>query len=176
MSLYKGNTLISGHQVLYSVTGSNIDGAMTQKACTDNFATNDLSNLTTTYCNNFDGQWVNSVMQLALSVTAPTTTDIEYDLSSYLPNDNYSYEVLFTGTVATGSTSGNNARLTLKSQNIDSAYLCRAQTRSSSTVSGSGCAILPIGSDHKVTVSAWSNNTGTFALSAMAYRRIGTNA
>ena len=35
MSLYKGNTLISGHQVLYSTTGQNTDGAMTQKAVTD---------------------------------------------------------------------------------------------------------------------------------------------
>lgn len=34
MSLYKGNTLISGHQVLYSTTGNNTDGAMTQAATT----------------------------------------------------------------------------------------------------------------------------------------------
>lgn len=35
MSLYKGNNLISGHQVLYSTTGNNTDGAMTQDATTD---------------------------------------------------------------------------------------------------------------------------------------------
>ena len=35
MSLYKGTTLISGHQVLYSSIGQNTDGAMTQKATTD---------------------------------------------------------------------------------------------------------------------------------------------
>ena len=34
MSLYKGTNLISGHQVLYSTTGSNTDGAMTQSATT----------------------------------------------------------------------------------------------------------------------------------------------
>lgn len=35
MSLYKGNNLISGHQVLYSTTGNNTDGAMTQDATTN---------------------------------------------------------------------------------------------------------------------------------------------
>lgn len=35
MSLYKGTNLISGHQVLYSTTGNNTDGAMTQDATTN---------------------------------------------------------------------------------------------------------------------------------------------
>lgn len=39
MSLYKGNNLISGHQVLYSTIGNNTDGAMTQDAVTDELST-----------------------------------------------------------------------------------------------------------------------------------------
>ena len=35
MSIYKGTNLISGHQVLYSTTGNNTDGAMTQDATTN---------------------------------------------------------------------------------------------------------------------------------------------
>lgn len=54
MSLYKGNNLISGHQVLYSTTGQNTDGAMTQDATTSELSsinTNLLSKADTDFSN-----------------------------------------------------------------------------------------------------------------------------
>lgn len=177
MSLYKGNNLISGHQVLYSTTGQNTDGAMTQKAATDTFANVDLSNLDATATANIDGQWVYSASTLASGVAAPTTDAITYSLSSYLPNDGYKYEVLFTATATTGSTSGNVVRVSLLTDIIlDDVFVCGGRTRTSSTTYCNGCISLPVGAGRYVNVGTYSGNTGTFTLYARGYRRIGTNS
>ncbi len=122
-----------------------------------------------------DGDWINSGTLIASGVTTPTTTDLTYSLSSYLPNDNYIYEVLFNADITTGTTSGDRTKLSLSSALFDIAQLCAARTRSSSAVSASGCCILPVGKDRTITVKADSSNTGAFALYTGAYRRIGTN-
>lgn len=52
MSLYKGTDLISGHQVLYSTTGSNTDGAMTQDAVSDILRYSNVAKMGTVEDNN----------------------------------------------------------------------------------------------------------------------------
>lgn len=124
----------------------------------------------------YDGQWVDSYSQLANGTTYPTSTDIEYSLSTYLPNDGYKYEVLLSGQVTTGTTSANFLRLFIKSDLITSAVqVCSARTRTSSSVTGSGNLIIPVGSSRKITLPANSAYVGTFSLDAVGYRRIGTN-
>lgn len=143
----------------------------------NNKADKDLENVSdNTSCTAIDGQWVSSPCTLADNISSPTSTDLEYSLASYLPNDGYNYEVLFTGQVTTGSTSGNICNLHLKTDIIDTyVYFARAITRTSSNVSAYGTCILPVGTGRTVTAVAYSNNTGTFYLYARAYRRIGTN-
>lgn len=124
-----------------------------------------------------DGQWVEKNTALASAVTSPTTTDDTYSLASFLPNDGYSYEVLFASSLYTGSTSGNQNRVGIYTDIITTGVLvCGTQTRSSSAVATYGSAIVPVGVGRYVSVSAQSNNTGTYNLSARAYRRIGTNS
>ena len=125
-----------------------------------------------------DGGWVDLNLTIASSVTAPSSgTPLEYDLSSYLPTDDNNYEVILTGVVTTGTTSGNTVSLRVYS-NILNNYqtITTAQTRSSSSVSGGGTLTLPVGLDKKIYVSSYSGNSGTFSLLARGYRRLGTNA
>ena len=125
-----------------------------------------------------DGGWVDLDLTLASSVTAPSSgTPLEYDLSNYLPIDGNNYEVTLTGSVTTGTTSGNMVSLRVYS-NILNNYqtITTAQTRSSSSVSGGGTLTLPVGLDKKIYVSSYSGNNGTFSLFARGYRRLGTNA
>lgn len=125
-----------------------------------------------------DGGWVDSNLTIASSVNAPSSgTPLEYDLSNYLPIDGNNYEVILTGAVTTGTTSGNTVLLRVYS-NILNNYqtITTAQTRSSSSVSGGGTLTLPVGLDKKIYVSSYSGNTGTFSLFARGYRRLGTNA
>lgn len=145
-------------------------------------ADTDLSNLTSTACTNFDGQWVSSFLQIAYGVTWKTNTAVAtYSLASYLPNDNYNYEVLITGTAATGSTSGNFVTIGLNSDLVDNGELiaiCEARTRTAAQIENRGNAIIPVGTGRyiKQYSSSSSNANGSYSLYALAYRRIGTNS
>ena len=60
-------------------------------------ADTDLSNLTATSSTNFDGQWVKSKLEIfTQKYWNVGNTQETYDLSSYLPNDGYAYEVLLS--------------------------------------------------------------------------------
>lgn len=172
--IYPAVTTINFTNASGYITGINNSDVITALGYTP--ADTTLSNLGTTASTNLDGQWVSSPSTLADNISSPKSTDLEYSLASYLPNDGYNYEVLFTGQVTTGSTSGNICNLHLKTDIIDKiVYFARAITRTSSNVSAYGTCILPVGTGRTVTAVAYSNNTGTFYLYARGYRRIGTN-
>lgn len=122
-----------------------------------------------------DGQWVYKQFTVC-SGRAAETSDKEWDLSAYLPNDNYNYEVMVVGVSATGATSGNINRIYLKSSVITSnTTIAGCVTRTNASNSMYGMATFIIGSDKKLTVGGYSNNTGTYAVILQAYRRLGTN-
>lgn len=136
----------------------------------------ELTNLSSTQSANFDGQWISSSITLAEDASCPSSAVVYFDLSNYLPSDNYKYEVLCYATAVTGSTSGNYARISIKTDLIsDYTTICNVITRSSSTQYTSGACIFPIGTGRKITVGNWLANTGTYSLYIRAYRRIGTN-
>ena len=123
-----------------------------------------------------DGQWVSAKVELANNVTLPTTVADTYSLSTYLPDDNYDYEVIFSAQPSTGATSGNYATMTLVTDIITyGAWIARAVTRANAIVSAFGTCTLPVGLGRSVSVNPSSVNVGTYYLYAIAYRRIGTN-
>lgn len=133
-----------------------------------------LSNLSTTGKKVLDGQWTYVKQEICQGRTSETS-DKSWTLS--LPSDSCNYEVLLTGAVTTGTTSGNQTRIGLQSTIITTnIVMCNAQTRTSSSMTSYGACILPVGSNHKLTVSGWANNTGAYSLWMRGYRRIGTNS
>jgi len=137
----------------------------------------DLSNLNSTGQKVIDGQWVEKYLTVASSETAPTTTPLSYSLSSYLPDDGYNYEVIGYASGTTGSSSGN--RITLKIMGdilTNSNRIAQVITRTSSAMICSGYFKLPIGANRWLKMNEDSNNTGTFSISLIGYRRIGTNS
>lgn len=149
---------------------TNLDSLLALKANTDG------SNMSTSV-KNFDGQWQKTTGgALASDVALPTTDELEYSLADKLPDDNYNYEALFTVSVTTGTSSGNIAQAQLRTDlQTFAIHVCRATTRSSSSVTASGSVILPVGTGRVVSMYPITNNTGTFTLSMRGYRRIGTN-
>ena len=138
----------------------------------------DLTNINAS-CKPLDGQWVASQLSIATGTSLPTTGNIEYDLSTYLPSDNYKYDVLFHIIVTTGSTGNSNAYGVISSDIIDSpVYVCGTRNPSANTVAvtNAGSVILPVAANRKLYVVRVSSNTGTFTLMAHGYRRIGTNS
>ena len=126
-----------------------------------------------------DGSWVDSSTTIASNANIPTTAVASYSLATYLPNDSYIYEVLFSGNAMTASTTNSFVALNLYTDIITSnveLVRCNSRTVSGGALMGSGNIILPIGSARKIYVnynSAYSG--GTFNLRALGYRRIGTN-
>jgi hypothetical protein len=138
----------------------------------------DLSNINPIGQKVLDGQWVVSTLSLASDVTQNTTTEDEYDISSYLPNDSYNYELLIDGNCSTASSSGKISLIALKTDlvSVDNVLLCQTISRASSTFQAGGSMILPVGPARTVIKATYANNTGTYSLRIKAYRRIGTNS
>ena len=160
---------------------SEIDGRFntysSQLSSITNKAEKDLSNLTSAGKKVLDGQWVVSGNTITSGRNAQTSTDLTYNLTSYLPADGQSYEVLFSMLGSTAATTGSYQYGLLTTDIItQTARIYIARTTAAVGVTGAGTVILPVGTGRTVTVMAHSSNTGTFNLYALGYRRIGTNS
>lgn len=139
-------------------------------------ADKDLSNLSPTGQAVIDGQWVSSRKELIVNGTPPTIEDVSFDLSTYLPNDGYKYEVLFSGFGTTGNAIGDRQSIGLHTDlQPNNAYVYYIRTRTESTAYSAGSVILPVGTGRIVSVNHNTNNTGIYTLYAFGYRRIGSN-
>ena len=124
-----------------------------------------------------DGQWVPRFEHLASSLSIESKAIKSFDLSNILPNDGYNYEVMFTITATTGSTSGNTADIGVWSDILgDTNRVATAVTRTSSTMQASASFVLPVGTQRFINVTQYHTSTCTLAFLRMeGYRRIGTN-
>ena len=126
-----------------------------------------------------NGQWVGANHDIATGLSITTGTAKEYDLSEYLPDDDYNYEVMFTVTGRTGTKSGNAAtiRVGLSSTASDNPVVFKQVTRASNyMVNGGNCRVV-IGSNRKIYIGNTGGSTSTnINFVARAYRRVGTNS
>ena len=125
--------------------------------------------------------WVRVHTAIASSVSLNGSTPLEYDLSSYLPDDSYNYEILIGGSLVTGTTAGYYGYYTIGSDitiDTDGGYLAVAYaiTRTSSSMYAGGTILLPISTSRKVYISRNTNYHATVTVWLEAYRRIGTNS
>lgn len=131
---------------------------------------------------NFDDQWNTETFLILDSVTLSGDTRYTYSLESYLPDDDYDYEVLFLGCSTSTASSGKTCQLTLYtgvvSEQEQGWRLNRCTARTNATVRAGGCAIIPIFKSNRriivYTQDSTTNNTDTY-LKAVGYRRIGRN-
>lgn len=121
-----------------------------------------------------DGQWV--YQNALLLNTDVVTQNVTLDLSSYLPKNNYNYEVLFSGYCYTPSTAKTYVQIRIYTDIIQATVeLGRVRCETGVVSHASGNAILPVGTGRKLYVlgdTAWS---GSIVLNALGYRRIGKN-
>lgn len=176
MSIYKGTTLIAG--ALPNAANQDLSNlSQTGQAVIDGKADTDLNNITSTASANFDGVWVSQTYEIITSnTTFGSDTDHPYSLSSYLPNDNYVYEVFYSIAGETGTTSGNAADISIYSDLLPTTNrVARAKTRSSSSVTWCGSGTALIGTNKSIGVRNMGNNVTVNYFRIFAYRRVGTN-
>ena len=133
-----------------------------------------------------DNPWVNIDRALfngtawspdgSFTINLKTTT---YGGSTLIPNDNYVYELLLSGWMNTGNTSGNWSQMKISSGSFtDGGLSITAQnTRSSSINARRQCVVFPLAVNGELTIYTYgaSGKNGTFTLNLHGYRRIGTN-
>lgn len=125
---------------------------------------------------NFDGGWVYSNFTVANGASF-SESDVDYDLSSELPNDNYTYEVIFSAYATTGNTSGNRVDVAISGlTGMSAVNVIGINTRTNSSLTIYGNCIIPVGTSRKVRVGGISNPNGTYTLYSRGYRRVGTNS
>lgn len=129
---------------------------------------------------NVDGQWVTKSEVIASDVSFATGSSETktYSLASYLPDDNYTYEVLFSLSGQTAATSGSSFAFILSTDIVSNVYMCRSIARTAAYVFAYGNAIVPLTTKQiKVTQANTTSSTPTMtSLRMCAYRRVGTNA
>ena len=98
-----------------------------------------------------------------------------FDISSYLPNDTYSYELLFEAEFHHSVSSGNTLYILLNALN-------NADTRIPFIYSSTyahhqhNMAIVPIGVDRELGFITDDTGFSSATINLIGYRRIGTNA
>lgn len=140
---------------------------------TVNRTDNDLSNLSDVGKKVIDGQWVakEQVLSTAIAVGAYTV-----DLSDYLPNDSYNYEVMITGRLGGSGTSTNitSSLITEISGRVLTNGLYIGSCRGGQL--NAYCFSIPLSAGNRSFKYKIINLTqSNVSMCAMYYRRIGTN-
>lgn len=144
----------------------------------DNIATDlngkadtDLVNLSSAGQKVIDGQWVlNYHSDISTTASASSTT---VDISSYLPDDNYKYEVMIYVSVGYSSSNGGVAVGTVASPYSNPCFRVRGWvTTNAREFHGTG--ILPVGTERTLYTQR-TVAMSSFHFDFIGYRRIGTN-
>lgn len=122
-----------------------------------------------------DSAFTSKAASICSGVTLNGSGGYDYTLTD-LPNDGQNYMVLIHATATSGSTSGNNALIQIKSSVLTSSLnVVRAYTRTSSTMQASASAWIPVGSNRVLHLNQSTGWNGTASIDMKGYRRIGTN-
>ena len=125
-----------------------------------------------------DGPWVINVQQEVVSnlnLNNANGTPYPIDLSGYLPNDGYNYEVIIDGNMETGSTSGRYCAFIVQSGLGYGIYLGNGRPRTNASVTSAGNGIIVVGADRKLYIARANNYYGIATLDLKGYRRVRTN-
>lgn len=141
----------------------------------NNKADIDLNNLSEIGKEKFDGQWVAANITVASSVKI--TENKTYDLSSYLPDDEYNYELLLDVNGTTDTINASYADVFITNDLGIIYKITRTQTRTTnySMIWGAGC-IAAVGSGRYLTLCrGGSHDYYLSSLDIRGYRRLGKN-
>lgn len=121
--------------------------------------------------NEIDGKWVCQSKDLIKysNNNFPANYNTTFDLSSYLPQDGYKYELIID---SSGNIASYNIISVLAKSSLMYVYLCKIGV-SNGTATTHGCGNIIVGQDRKITVSANSSvGTNSISFAIRAYRKV----
>ena len=121
-----------------------------------------------------DGNWRYIGVKIANNVSINGSTKLSYDLSSYIPNDNYLYEIILQGVLDPTTTQNTYGAILIDSSFTpgNSFYLARARGLNNVQNSSCGLANFIIGYDRKLEVVRNTSYQGTMSMTLVAYRKV----
>ena len=134
---------------------------------------------------NVDGQWVSSIVKIVDSVSNTSGTNIYLDSNgtsgagqNYLPDDNYKYEVIFQIRMGCNTSQGTQVTLNCGTDIIDTNLSGEIFTVSKNATAITVVFTMPVGTSRyfKYSLSNSTSNTTACRVTAIGYRRIGTNS
>lgn len=141
---------------------------------TSNLANTNLSNISSTGQKVIDGQWTQSQHRLGTSTAINT---YNCDITSFLPSDNYKYEVMVNLFLYCNNSNA-NSRVRISSDiwqelNIDTQSVQAQAGGYGRTMVNT--FIIPVGTGRKIVYKVFNSTADTLVLDMWGYRRIGTN-
>ena len=126
--------------------------------------------ITTTLGNTtkIDGQWVSSTKTLSTATAIGTYT---IDLSTYLPNDNYNYEVKANSIGYRSTSSGDAGYIYVDDATGSQCVLCCSPY----SRTGVNCYNVKVGTTRKITLRVVDKAFTTNTTEAICYKRLGSN-
>ena len=160
-----------GNGSLYYFVGEAVNNANLVNVAN---VTKALANKVDINSDRFDGPWVSKHISLVGSEGASfSSSNVVYDLSEYLPNDGYNYEVIVSSYINTAAKSGSYACVYIGSDIMTSSiYLGACITRTSSNAQAAGSVVCPVGYGRYIFVQG-TNASGSYSLHVNGYRRLG---
>ena len=131
----------------------------------------DLNNLSDTGKKLIDGQWVIASQTLSTTTALGTYT---IDLSDYLPDDNYSYEVMINARSYTDASTP-RTWISVINNDMENARMTLLWGGSYARQNESNLIII-VDETRKMTIEHTDHKWTNFGLDIVAYRRIGTNS
>ncbi len=119
-----------------------------------------------------DGVWVQKDFVVADNVNL-NGNNLTYDLSNYLPKDGNTYEIIVSAICDTTNTNGAYAPVYLRTDILTNQFcVCRARTRTTSTMNGGGGMTIVVGSSRKLYLDRTTSYAGTAQIVLKAYRKV----
>lgn len=141
------------------------------QAIIDNKANIDLSNLSETGQALFNGVWVKKHKELLVNISCNGTSDLNIDLSNYLPSDGNAYEIMLSGWVNYDSIALHPVECNVYSS-LGAAIIAHLNTTLNQGFTIGGNTILPVAEDRIFRLKRQSTIYGTVNLNVDAYRKI----
>ena len=127
------------------------------------------------------GEWIITGMTVAGNLTINSSNSGKartISLASYLPSDNFQYELIITGEVSSGTTNGNILTISLSSS-IASGRLCRVKSTTAAAARSRQSARFVVDNNHTLSWTPTNSNssaTSSTWLNINAYRRVETSS
>ena len=119
-----------------------------------------------------DGHWEPSAKIIANNVSLNGTTNLNYNLSDYLPSDGEKYEVMLFALGTSSSTNGQFMVCYIGSDIFTQTCIFRQIVRNSSTNFQGGNTIIPVGTGRKLVLRRDSEYFGTVTIYLIGYRKV----